>query len=71
VWGSSLNEVEVEVIKTIRPRRGAHSLDQVRAQPKFSKYLTMVNCRLPEGAIRQRMAMDDFSEADQAEFFGE
>jgi hypothetical protein len=38
---------------------------------RFRKYCQMAACRLPEGAVRQKMAVDLFPAADQAAFFAQ
>jgi hypothetical protein len=38
---------------------------------RFRKYYQMAACRLPEGAVRHKMAFDRFSDADQAAFFAQ
>ena len=38
--------------------------------PRFGKYRMMKKCKLPDGAIRQKMENDEMSEADIAIFLG-
>jgi hypothetical protein len=47
-------------------------LDEVRAQPKYLVYVKMMaKMQMPEGAIRQKMAVDGMAATDVAAFFGE
>jgi hypothetical protein len=47
------------------------TLEEVRAQPKFKQYSTMLKMHLPDGAIRQKMTINGVSDEDQKVFFGE
>jgi hypothetical protein len=47
------------------------TLEEIRADPKFAKYVKMQHMHLPEGAIRQKMATEGLPEEDIAAFWGE
>jgi hypothetical protein len=47
------------------------TMEEIRQQPKFKRWAMMTKQGLPEGAVRQKMAMEGMAAADIAAFFGD